>query len=273
MTNAIRKHVSNFTVRLGPIAATGYLLPVRLSAAKDPEGTPATHFVSPDGQKVFQVYSDINGNTFTQKELKKGTIGEDGKVSVVDEDELDEATVSELPSNILDLTIHPAETKDQVYPEKSNGYVWVPHADEKKNVDLYNTILTAVRYSDKVFLGACNLKGHEGLYTLIEWRGHIVVQRVLYPASLNAHDTRDTRLPAQAKRAVLNIVDAMATEFEPDKYRNQVAARKAEVIASAIEVGGTAPHKAPKKVKVAVIEEHDLMATLDAMALLVNANV
>lgn len=270
MTTAMRKHVSNFTCRLGPIASTGYLVGVRMSKAKDPEAAPKTHYVTPDGKPVQQRYVDAEGNQYEQKQLSRGTIGEDKSVKVVDTEALAEAKKSELAPNVLDLTVHPAEARDQMFPDEANGYVWVPNADEKKNVDFYDTILAVVRHSDKVLLGLCNLKGHEGLYTLTEWRGYIVIQKVLYPASLNAHEVRQSALPGAARRAVLSIVDSMVQDYDPEVYRNQITARSAEVVEAAVEPGGT-----PKKVivkKPKVEQEHDLLATLLAMDELVKAD-
>ena len=190
-------------------------------------------------------------------------------MKIIDAEALKEASTSKLPSGVLDLTVHPPEAADQVYIDEQNGYVWYPDQEEQKNVDLYDMILTVIRHSKNTLIGMCNLKGHEGLYTLVEWRGYIVLQKVLYPASLNPHETRKSEVPVAARKSILKIVDSLVAPFDPELYDDQHAAAK-RVVIDAATAPGEKPKKVAKKKEAPVV--HDMMATLRQMEALVGAD-
>ncbi len=115
----MKNYVSNFTIHLGPVSTTGKLIAVRLPKAKSTYSKPQLKYVSPNGNPVEQRYRDMStGEIFEVAALSKASIDTDtGAATVVDEELLKEANTSQLPKDVMNVTVHRIkEVEDSIFP-------------------------------------------------------------------------------------------------------------------------------------------------------------
>lgn len=230
-----RAFVGDFSIHCGPITTRGRLLPVKLPKEDGPK------MCTPDGRSVQQVYQDDEGTIWYRDQLGRGTLNEDGTFTLVDAEALNEAKQSDLPANVIDLTIHNAdEVAGYLWPSDHNAYIFDPIIKNGKKViddpvnrkwhDLLNIM---VRESGVVFLGKANLpRSTEGLYRLAIYQGHIVIQRMLYPEDLHQYETMNLTVSDDEKRQAIGVVRKLVTPFDPEAYEDEVRRRVAEVAAA-----------------------------------------
>lgn len=258
MTTPIKKYVSKFTIHLGNATATGCLLPIRATVSK-----PKFKMVSPDGNPVSQRYLDVvNGNLYEPSECHRGIEDDDGAVKLVDNDVLAETKKSALAKDVMNVTVHPLEdVETQLFPSDNNAYIFQPDAADPVNKGWADFITAAVGSSKLAFLGTINLRGHEGLFRLSVWRGHLVVQKQLYPADLNPHEQAERTLTQALTKKAVTVAEAMVQPFDPDSYRSDVEARVDALAAEVLAGNGPVAAKPAKTTTV----EFDLSSALDDM--------
>jgi len=214
----IKPYISEFTLRFDPMNIRGSMIGVRKS---EPSIKPQWTLVSPDGNPVEQFYKDVEtGNLFTSNQCDR-KFESGGETTIVDVETLKAIKASDLPNNIMGLTVHPAEAVDNAcYPDKGQGYLFYPDASDPANVALSAAFVAAIDSSpDKAFIGVCNFHGFEGLFRVETWRGRLVFQKQLYPNEVNDHDTVPVVVDNNTKM-LKNFFDKKVQEFDPTTYRN-----------------------------------------------------
>lgn len=259
VTPKIKKHVSTFTIRLELFPMTGHLLPIRLPKSRT-EVT--THFASPAGNRVIRVWQDVvTGAVHMEDELGRLTV-QNGTETVVDKDVLAEAKKdSSLLPNVMNLTVHPTEQVDHyLFPSDNNAYIFIPDPVAKPLADVFAHALR--EDADRAMVGQALIKGTEGLYRLIHWRGYLVVQRQCYASDLHEHPVNPTADVASRELGLVKKLMAFKTEeFEPDNYRNVVAERVRAAVAA---LDSTSSSMEVTQPKVSAKKDPDLVALLEA---------
>ena len=228
-----RAYVSDFSMHFGPITTRGRLMPIRV-----PDKAPKLHYCTPEGLAVKQCYIDDNGKTFAKEELGRAVIDDDGNVTPVNAEAIEEAKTSQLPLNTLSVTTHSIEDIEQyLFPSNNNAYIFEPVIkvnnkikDDPVNSQWHEWLNYMVRNTEDVaFIGMCNLRNFEGLFRLSHYQGYLVVQKQLYPESLHQYDALDIQLDEPSAKKAVSLASAMVKPFNPEDYANSVAERLAVV--------------------------------------------
>jgi non-homologous end joining protein Ku len=258
----LNKYVSKLDIHLGQVTVSGALYPIRKSKGKG-SGYVKPQLVSPAGNPVKQYYKDeATGEFWLPGECNKGVVKDDDSVVVLDTELLQEAKASELPKNVMVLSVHDqAEVEGQLFPSDNNAYILYPDSDNPINAKWGEFITAAVSGSEGelAFLGMINLKNHEGLFRLTTWRGHLVVQKQLYPDELNPHEPLALDIPAKTADKAIAVAHKMKTVFEPGAYRDESQDRIA--LLAEETAAGKRPTAATKTK--AATPDFDLDAALD----------
>lgn len=254
-----RTYVSDFEIKVGPINALGKLVKVTKTGVDEYKEFVSVCPTCPEPVKPEQRYICPNDATHSHpmRDLRKAK-DIDGDLKFVEKDEIDAARASDLPVNVLRLTVHP---KDEVWNklwDSDNAYVFIPrNADE-----WFALLLRLVETTDKAFIGMCNLRNHEGLFRLDVWQGHIVVQKVVWPDEINEFDA----LPIQADdtlfEAAIAMIEKVEQPFDPTNYKSQVKDKLAAITTS---LGGD-PFAAVPSVPSKSESKLDVLAALQAFA-------
>jgi non-homologous end joining protein Ku len=264
----MKSYVSSFTIHLGPVTTTGRLVAVRLPKPKSTYTKPQLKYVSPDGNPVEQRYRDVTtGEIYEVDALSKGTATESGSMIVVDEQALQDANVSLLPKDVMNVTVHDAtEVEGSIFPADSNAYVFYPKEDDPTNKGWADFVTAALTEAGGkfAFLGNMNLRNSEGMFRLSIWRGHLIVQKQLYPGELNDHNVKNDRLSKNIRSKAVAAVASLVQPFDPDEYKNDVAERLSELVSETEANGGVAPKKAGAA-SLAKVAQFDLDSALDEM--------
>ena len=259
-TNApMKKYVTNFTIHLGTATVSGSLFPIR---AKSTAARPK--LVSPHGNPVSQRYLDVvTEEIFQPAECVRGVEKDDGSIALIETEDLALAKASQLPKDIMNVTVHDAsEVESFLFPSDNNAYILYPTTADPINKNWGDFIVSAVAGSEGklAFLATVNLRGHEGLFRLTTWRGHLVIQKQLYPADLNPHDQYAPELTKKMQSKAVQVAQAMVKPFDPATYRDSVAERVNE-LAEASEAGVARPKKTAKPAQ----PDFDLGSAMDDM--------
>lgn len=261
-TKAPRKFVSDFTLQVGPIQVNGFL-----TTLVKPERENKYKSVCPLCDKphlVKQQYictneapavqNDPKHGPFVQNDLTvKARETDDGLVKVTKE-ELEAARTSELPVNVFRATVHPREEVELHTYSGDKSYVFTPkHPDE-----YFALLLSMISNPDNAFVAICNVKKIEGFYRLKVWNGNIVLEKLLWPESLNQFDTLRFETDHAVVGAAEAMIDRIRTPFDPDNYRSSVLDRLRAINEA---LGGTPD---PKKVQTPKPHKVDLLSALDS---------
>ena len=234
-------YVSAFVIHIGPATVAGRLVGIRNPEPKEEK----TSLVSPAGEVVKQVYRTDLGEIFERSELGNAVIDEDGATKVLDAEALKAARESVLPKNIMNVTVHPrADVDDQIFPSDNNAYVFYPDANDPANKLWADALTTAIAKDDMAYMGVVNLRNHEGLFRLSVWRGHMIIQKMLYPEMLKPHEFAPIEDTVTSKKLAA-VMAELVTPFVPEEYQDSIAKAKAEVVAAA-EAGTTIVVSKPK---------------------------
>lgn len=258
-----RAYVGDFTFRLGAIVTRGKLMSIRNS-----ESDKATklHYITPDGLPVSQVYRCANGGVYLREELGKAKMDEDGNLIPVNADAVVDAKKSALPINSIDLNVHKSsEVDDFLFPDKSQAYVFVPwiknssgkKVDDPANDKWAEILNSVVRNPNVALVGRCNLNNHEGMFRLSSYKGHIVLQKQLYPEEVNHFDQLDVALTSAEQAKVERLVDALVKPFNVEDYPNEITQRVIQATASDFDPSILEASKAKDT-------EVDILSALDA---------
>ena len=256
----MRSYVSNFHIYMGDMVTAGRLVPVEAAEPKG-RGAGSYHYCTPTGDTVKQVYRDHEGTIYETSELAFYMEDEDGERHIVDKAAVDEARKSELEANSMHLTIHDLREMDgQVWPNGTKkSFVFVPDSSKESNVVIERALIRAVSLNKFGFLAVVNLRNHEGVFRLVEWRGHLVVQPQVYTDALKPHEPHEPfRLAKEATEKIETLCDMLSTPFDASDYINDTKRRvkAAEAIALGRAEGAKIVERTSKTV--------DLMSILDS---------
>jgi non-homologous end joining protein Ku len=267
----VKAYVSNFTLRLGPINSNGRLVGVRLPSSSSTKKNGSFKLCNPNGRIVKQIYIDpADDSLWEYADLVKGVANEDGETAViVNQEDIDEAKNSYLPQNLLELTVHNSDEVDYyLFPSDNNAYVFEPNPKDPSNLVWHSALLQLLNdRTDKVLIGVANVKNYEGLYKVVLWRERIVLQKMLYPESLNNHQPLQSEYTPEIDDVAMgklnSMLDTLTQDFSPNSYQDSVAERVAKLKAS-LEDG--VEHQVVFNGKNE--QEFDIMKVLDAFEVL-----
>lgn len=254
---SLRSHVSDFKIRLGTAQTYG-----RLVAVKKPSNKPDYKLCTPDGKPVKQVYRDTDNNVWEKEDLGRA-LEVDGGLEQVDVAAIDEAKTSDLPVNIMELSIHPTEEVDKyLFPSEHNCYVFEPIVkkrkvvlpEDPKNIQWFNFIYTILEEGSYSLVGKCNLKNSEALFRVQLYQGNILIVRQNYPDGVNEFEPRAVEVNDAFKTKALAVASNNVKPFNPAEYTDDITAKL-----SAIEPGVEAQPVA----KTEETGDFDIMSALD----------
>lgn len=223
-----RSVCKRFTLELGSIKSVGKLFSIRKTEDK-------LKLCTEDGTRVSQVYIDGEGGVHLNKTtLHRGIeVKGESKVHVIGDDEkVKEARTSGLNKDTMKFTVH--STKDVnnfVFPSNNQGYIFQPFlekgsaAEKMANVTNYQAILGFMNDPSISLLGRANLIGHEGLFRAGMFRGHLYIQKQLYPEDLNEWDFDPINVDEKILEATTKVARSIMETFDPTKYNDVVAER------------------------------------------------
>lgn len=223
----LKAYVSSFVMRLGPIATSGKLVPVRATAPKS-----SFTMVTPQGGSVKQKYIDEEGKLWNQYELARA-IEVDGEQKVLTASDATTVKKSELPSNVANFVVHDAqEVHDKTFPSDKNAYVFIPDDSDPANASFASLFYHIIRDEGKTLLTKANIRNSEGMYRLDLWRDNLIIQRMLYPGEINDHETPESvpENPLADKTAAL--AEKLTIPFNPSDYEDTAESQLASKLAS-----------------------------------------
>lgn len=227
----LNAYVSDLTLRMGPMATNGKLFSVQKSDQKSSKKM--FQLLSPEGSKVERVYRNSeNGEIYEESSLLKQEVlsqvekdaGKEAAVVTQEQIEATKAAVEKLPPNVVNVTVHDVTNVEQhLFPSKHSTFAFLPNPKDPVNGQWYDLITAILEQSDKAFISVANIKNHEGLYRLLAWDGHLVLQRQCWPGDLN--DLPEPESQGEVDPTVVtkgvNAVNKMTVEFDPESYRNK----------------------------------------------------
>jgi len=242
----MRAYVSRFTIRLilptGAMTTVGRLLSIQATKKSAGRGEGSYKLCSPEGNPVKTAYIDSETGVIVPREECKHYIqgnlkAEEPEVKKILSDEewaqIKEAKVSTLPKNVLEVTIHPASAKDQLWAtSRNNSFLFVPDDEDPENVNMANVFKAMLESDDYLLVSVANIRNNEGFYRLAIWRGQITLEPVVYTDDLNPHETVSTEMEGDLPKVALGVAKALAVDFDAGVYVNE---RKARLMA--IEAG------------------------------------
>lgn len=258
----VKAWVNEFTIRLGPASVRGKLVPVRRSKSAEERSASDFRLVTPDGQPVEQRYISPDGTLYRYAELSRGRDTEDG-IQVLSAEEVAAARESQLPKNIMEITVHDAKDVDtKLFPGQDNAYVFIPgrkdtkgwKRDDTANEKWAEFLIAAAQDTSKSLIALVNVRGNDGLYRLTVWRGQLLIQKQMFPGDLNDHPVEKPTLPTALRNKTGEVLDKLKVPFDPSSYRDLRLERFAALAGTEAERAAvTAPNR-----------EVDIMAALDA---------
>lgn len=238
-----KTYISDFTIRFDPLSIQGKMIGVRKS---DSETKVAFKLVSPEGNPVEQFYRDTETKELFSNDQCSRMAESGDEVVILDKATVDALKATPLPGNVVSLSVHPSEDVNKtIFTDKSNGYIFVPHTKDPKNVKIAKALTAAINASpDKAFLGVCNFHGYEGLFRATIWRGHLVFQKQSYPGDINDHEIQDLTMDNEAK-VFKSFFDKKLEPFDAETYRNVNTKRLRDALADPSSIEDAAKADVP----------------------------
>lgn len=233
----MRKFVSALTITLGPIQMIGSLYPL----VKTEKATgPKFRKVIPDtetpvlARQVYVAENEIdadNPRLYTQDALGLALETADG-LAFVDRDDVADARRSELPLNLVNVTVHRADALTWNPQPTGTLYAFVPNTASEH----YAALVDALSDGDYTFLSVANVRNVEGLFRLIVLDRVIVMQKVHWPEDLNDVDVPDIESSPELSEAVSSMIRAMASAPSDEMFVSGVRRRVAEIETGEVHV-------------------------------------
>lgn len=250
-----RSLVSDMTLTLSVVSVSGRLVNVLApNAEKDVQFTSICPDVSHEApERVFQQYRcEHDHGPWGVADLAKAKEQEDGTLVRVTKADIEAAKASDLPENVLNLTVHPRnEVEGSTYPTRF-AYVFYP----KALLPQYGLLLDLVAEPDLAFIGQCNLRGTEKLLRLERWGDNLVVRALWYPEYLNEREAIEVDYDSALLTEFLPLIESRVESFDPEKYQNGVRER---ILALTGEANAAVAEAAAPKA------ETDLLAAMKAL--------
>jgi non-homologous end joining protein Ku len=236
-TMKFRQYVASpkFNIRFGPWTATGGLSALQTSAKE--RGEVEMHMCTVDGSGVTRQYVGPDGKPVEEEALVRYYIGEDKEKVVVGKQALEdmkESKAETLPMNEMVLTVHPLhQCAGQMYPDGSkNSWVFIPKEDSPESIGIHdNLLLMSERFA---ILSHVNINHHEGLFRVIAWRGHLVLQPQLFVDRVRNWPVLDMpEVEDEIFNKLEGYFDALSKDYDEEAYLDTSAARVRNVLAAA----------------------------------------
>lgn len=256
---SVRAYVSNLTLRipLTPVTAIqtkGRLLSVQAPKPKG-RGDGSYKLCTVDGVPVRRAYvNPLTDEIVADDDLRhyiQGSRADKNNpepevkqiLSPEEYAEVIEARKSPLPKDIVELTVHPPEAADQMWPtSERNSYVFEPDETDSRGLDAAN-VIRALLAAGYVLVSVANIRNSEGFYRLTNWKGHIVLESMVHTSALNPHEYVDIDVDDDLLGLAKDLGAKFAKPFDGDAYRDERLARiraveaaaKGEAVADRIE--------------------------------------
>lgn len=265
----LKAYVSKFTVRVGPVSMVGRLISTMKPGQKSEKSPDKFVMVTPgDNAQVVQRYIDPAKpkKLWEPGDLDRAKVLPDGSLVPVDKEQIAEVKKSELPKDVLNLTVHDTdEVENAVFPDAATAYVFEPDFSDPVNVQWHSLLLAVLsEHPEFTYMGVCNLRNNEGLFRLTVWRERLVVQRMVYPEALEDHkplaDAHLTTVDKPAMNKAVKMMTKLTQPFDADEYVNETRQR---LVALGEALAGDGPVVVATE-KVKKDAGFDLMAALDA---------
>lgn len=217
----------DFTIRLGLAATRGKLLTMTAPAPKAAKMTSlcpvckdseCNQYLFPKcGHTPADLDATLTEPGFSRDQVVKGQKNIDDKwVEFTPEDAAE--VVSDLPTNSMDLNVHPFDQVARaVYP--SGVMYWFE--PEAKADEFYSLLVQEVGYGDHAFVAVVNFeRGGEKLCQLCWHNDGLVVQQLTRPEDLVALQGTPVKVEAEFDNMVQELIHHMSDEFAPAAYAN-----------------------------------------------------
>lgn len=239
---AIRAHVSDLTLRLnlpshGAIETHGRLLPLQTGTSAgrgDGDYKLCTEDRVPVKRKYVhgeteQILSDDELHRYIQGNKKNDEPEVLKMLTTAEYEAVKEAKKSQLPKDIVEITIHSAESENELWPTSDRkSYVLAPPTDDPVHIEAYDILAEIVGNSCFTVLSQANIRNSEGFYALRIWRGYIVLQPMIYTDALNPHEPIKRNLDDAIAKNAFDVGRALMQGFDPSVYAdNRVEAVRA----------------------------------------------
>lgn len=249
MPNITVKHrasVKDFTISIGGLLTSiGDLITPSQTESKTET---KLSMICPEGnEKVTQKYHCEEHGDFLPGECAKGRMNDAGEYIPVSTEMVKDTAKSELPPNVLNLHIHPAETVSIV--PSGASYVFRPRVDN----GFYAVLLKFLdQHPDLVFMGTSNIRDKEKLFVLQRGlNGQLLLTEVVWPQDVKEFESPTVDDNDLAYEMGLKLFPTITEDFDPDAYKPEARSRLAVMLntigtAGAAEAMKAASKSAPK---------------------------
>lgn len=183
--------------------------------------------------KVSQFYVGECGHKpeaahgYTAKETRKGKQVGDTFIIVTAEEQA-EVVASQLPKNVVELSVHDAAEVDG-HSVQSGTVYWAEPVNEADQ--FYPVLCHLIAEGTKAFVAVANLQGHEKMVRLVAHNGGFLVAEIARPDELESYSTEVT--PTEKYLVMADqLAVAMTESFDIAAYADQRAAKVAALLAS-----------------------------------------
>jgi DNA end-binding protein Ku len=194
------------------------------------------HFTQLDekGDRIrYKRVSEKTGREVDYEDIKKGYEVEKGSFVVVEPEELEaarpEATRTIEITDFVDL-----DEIDPIYFDRT--YYLAPASKDKGAAKAYALLLEAMRTQGKVAIGTVVMRNKQYLAAIRPREGVLTMSTMLFPDEVVAPDEVPDvpdRMPSVSDREVKmasQVIDALTTEWDPDRYHDDYRKQVREVI-------------------------------------------
>ena len=238
-------------------------VPVKVYTAVRQKDIHFTQLTEKGDRVRYKRVSEKTGREVDYEDIKKGYEVEKGSFVVVEPEELEaarpEATRTIEITDFVDL-----DEIDPIYFEHT--YYLAPASKDKGAAKAYALLLEAMNKQGKVAIGTVVMRTKQYLAAIRPREGVLVMSTMLFPDEVVAPDEVPDvpdRMPSVSDRELKmagQIIDALATAWEPERYKDDYRQQVLKVIKQKAEGKEIVVAKdKPKEAKVV-----DLMAALEA---------
>jgi DNA end-binding protein Ku len=182
-----------------------------------------------DGGRIrYQRVCEIDGEEVPYDEIAKGHQLDDGKMVILDDDDLDKLPIT--TNKVIDVVeVVPAAQVDPIYYDGT--YYLAPDANSEKPYELLRRVLTD---SDRVAVVKVALRQRESLALLRAREDLLVLHSMLWPDEIRSPDfdflDRRTQVRKQELQMAASLIDSMESDFDPDAFSDDYVDAMRELI-------------------------------------------
>jgi DNA end-binding protein Ku len=238
-------------------------VPVKLYTATSQHDVSLNLIHREDGGRIrYRKTCTVDGEEVPQDEIARAHTTEDGQVVVIDDDDLDALPVSS--SHEIEVQeFVPAEQVDPIMFDRT--YYLEPEARASKP---YALLREALRETERMAVVTITIRRRESMAVLRVRDDVIVLQTLLWPDEVRAADFEVLRSEVEVRPQELqmaaSLVESMASDFDPDQFRDSYTEALRELIAAKAEDGDARPAPLERAGDDEDAQIVDLMAALRA---------